>query len=107
MKKLVRDAIADIEAVREEYDVYFANQHEYRRLLIDKLREEVAEFIADWEAGNNAHHEAGDVLEVLIAMTQVNGSRWGDVEAARIDKATRKGVFARRVVIVSKLEKAP
>lgn len=107
MKKLVRDAIPDLHGVREEYDVFFASQYEYRSLLVEKLREEIAEFIADWEAGSNASHEAGDVIEVMMAMMQVNGSRWDSVEAARIDKATRKGVFARRAVIVSKLEKAP
>ena len=88
--KLVRDNIPEIIKKSGEVPVTrMAEDQEYEAALIDKLHEEVAEFLATPSA-----EEAADVLEVLYALGQLNGVDMSQVETVRQAKAIERGAFA-------------
>ena len=92
--KLVRDKIPQI--IRSSGlvpHVRVAEDEEYRRLLREKLREEVDEFLESEDP-----HELADVLEVLHALAGQLGLGFDGVEMIRVTKATERGAFAERFV---------
>ncbi|MER7921324.1 MULTISPECIES: nucleoside triphosphate pyrophosphohydrolase [unclassified Streptomyces] len=95
--KLVRDRIPQL--IRDggaEPLVHTADRDEYRVRLRDKLREEVAEFLAaDDDA---APEELADVLEVVHALAADLGVDRDRLEQLRAAKAAERGGFRERVV---------
>jgi predicted house-cleaning noncanonical NTP pyrophosphatase (MazG superfamily) len=92
--KLVRDKIPQI--IRSSGLVPLvrvAEDDEYGRLLREKLREEVGEFL-----DSDDPHELADVLEVLHALAGHLGLGVDGLETIRVAKASERGGFAERIV---------
>ncbi|MDP8214686.1 MAG: nucleoside triphosphate pyrophosphohydrolase [Candidatus Euphemobacter frigidus] len=96
MEKLVRDKIPEIvSAARGERAPFrIASRTEYLRLLGDKLKEEVAEFLERREPG-----ELADILEVVNQLGREVGLTPADLEKMRREKAAIRGGFDRRIVM--------
>jgi predicted house-cleaning noncanonical NTP pyrophosphatase (MazG superfamily) len=93
--KLVRDRIPEIiRAEGLEPVIYTAGPEEYGARLRDKLREEVAEFIAS----DNDPEELADILEVLCALAEQAGITRQQLEELRAAKAEKRGGFAERII---------
>lgn len=93
--KLVRDRIPEIiRAEGLEPVIYTADAEEYGTRLRDKLREEVAEFIAS----DNDPEELADILEVLYALAEQMGISRQQLEELRAVKAEKRGGFAERII---------
>lgn len=95
--KLVRDHIPQI--IREQGNTPVTRQlgeDEYRQALIQKLQEEVAEFVAD-----NSLGELCDILEVVAALTSALGVSHEALQKAKDEKAARNGAFRERVFLES------
>ena len=93
--KLVRDRIPEIiRAEGLDPVIYTADAEEYGTRLRDKLREEVAEFIAS----DNDPEELADILEVLYALAEQMGTSRQQLEELRAAKAEKRGGFAERII---------
>jgi predicted house-cleaning noncanonical NTP pyrophosphatase (MazG superfamily) len=93
--KLVRDRIPEIiRAEGLDPVIYTADAEEYGTRLRDKLREEVAEFIAS----DNDPEELADILEVLYALAEQMGISRQQLEELRAAKAEKRGGFAERII---------
>lgn len=89
--KLVRDRIPGIiRSSGAEPVTYTAGPVEYRRLLRDKLGEEVAEFLAAADE-TEAREELADVLEVVLALASELGMDPTGLEEVRAAKARERG----------------
>ncbi len=101
--KLVRDRIPDIiRAQGRGVTAREADPEEYGRRLIDKLHEEVEEFVRDRNA-----EELADILEVIKALCLHLGLDPRDVEALRLKKALDRGGFEKRLILEDAEEKTP
>lgn len=95
LPKLVRDKIPDIIASEgKQAEVTIATPTEYRKLLRDKLMEEVAEFLESEDL-----EELADILEVVLAIASDLGSGVTELERLRTDKVAKRGGFRNRVVL--------
>ena len=96
MEKLVRDRIPEIVAADRGREAPFriASPGEYRELLALKLKEEVGEYLDDYEA-----MELADILEVVYELAQEAGLTPTQLEAMRKEKARARGGFHRRIVM--------
>lgn len=93
--KLVRDKIPEIiRSTGKEPVIRIAGDHQYKRLLQQKMWEEVEEFMA---SGKN--EELADILEVVKALAAVQGIGWEELEALTDTKAEQRGGFSKRVVL--------
>lgn len=93
--KLVRDDIpAIIEANGDAPIVHVADDEEYGRRLVEKLREEVEEFA---ESGDV--EELADVLEVVHAIRAHRGLAADELADVRAEKAAERGRFDERIVL--------
>ena len=93
--KLVRDNIPRI--IREQGGTpvtHILGEDEYRQALVQKLQEEVAEFLAD-----NSLGELYDILEVVEALAASLGYTQEAVQKGKCEKAVRNGVFRDRVFL--------
>jgi predicted house-cleaning noncanonical NTP pyrophosphatase (MazG superfamily) len=92
--KLVRDKIPDvIRASGVEPRTRVADDAEYRRLLRDKLVEEVGEFLDSDDPA-----ELADVFEVVLALAATLGVDCDGLEALRSRKLVERGGFGQRIV---------
>lgn len=97
--KLVRDKIpAIIEANGEKAVTRILSDEEYLLELEKKLREECAEVLA--ERGEHRIEELADVMEVVKALAEAQGSDYAAVEEARKIKAEKRGGFAQKIFLV-------
>lgn len=91
--KLVRDKIPEIlDAKGVPYEKTLVAGIEYRKVLIEKLVEEVSEFT---EAG--AVEELADVLEVISALRTL--PEYENVEEVRKEKEMERGGFMGGIVL--------
>lgn len=93
--KLVRDAIPQI--IQERGDVaitHEATREEYREALKAKLVEEVGEFL---ESGHM--EELADVLEVIHAMTALDGVPREQLQLMQTKKRDERGGFEKRIIL--------
>lgn len=95
MAKLVRDKIPEI-IKKDNIDPEFfvANSEEYYKALIEKLNEEVKEFI---ESDNV--EELADVIEVVYAIAEHKEIGKDKLEKIRLKKADEKGQFKNRFIL--------
>ncbi len=93
--KLVRDKIPDILAQKGIAAQYHpASLDEYKRKLLDKLGEEVAEF-----KKNPNLDELADILEVVLNLPGTIGHSANDLEAQRKKKLEERGGFFRKIIL--------
>ncbi|HEY2763278.1 MAG TPA: nucleoside triphosphate pyrophosphohydrolase [Pseudonocardiaceae bacterium] len=96
MGKLVRDKIPDlIRADGGNPSIRILDEHEYRSALHAKLAGEAAELAE--ATGSDAAEELADVREVLLAVADLHGIRWTDVERIARTKHDECGGFPGRV----------
>lgn len=95
-EKLVRDHIpAIIEADNQTPVIRQLGTVEFRRALLEKLVEEAQELLES----DGDMTERADVAEVLKALDSVLGYTDGDIEAARVEKANKRGGFEQRIYL--------
>ena len=97
--KLVRDKIpAIIEANGETAVTRVLSDEEYLSELEKKLQEECTEVLA--ERGEHRIEELADVMEVVKALAEAQGSDLVAVERARKMKAEKRGGFAQKIFLI-------
>ena len=95
--KLVRDKIPDICLANGDVpETSILDEASFRAELKKKLCEEAAEFVAD---GNL--EELADVLELIKANAEANGSSIEEIERMRAQKAKERGGFSKRIFLIS------
>lgn len=93
--KLVRDKIPEIiRATGAKPKMRILEEKEYLEALVEKLKEEVAEFEADHSVA-----ELADIKEVMIAIREALGIHAGELEDARRKKASSNGRFKQRIFL--------
>jgi predicted house-cleaning noncanonical NTP pyrophosphatase (MazG superfamily) len=96
--KLVRDRIPEIiKEAGKRPTTRVADEAEYRALLEAKLEEELAELR---QPDASRPEELADILEVVLALAEVEGLSPGHLYALRHKKAEERGKFEDRVVLV-------
>ena len=93
--KLVRDRIPEIIEASGRWCVCSTlSDEEYIAKLDDKLNEELAEY-----QESKSMEELADLLEVIRAVAETRGSSIEEVEAIRRDKAAKRGVFMKKILL--------
>lgn len=94
--KLVRDLIPDICKANGDtpHMHIIQDDKEYLQSLIAKLREETDEIEEDTNV-----EELADALEVLYAIGKTQGFSPEQIEAARAQKAQKRGGFDKRIFL--------
>jgi len=93
--KLVRDLIPQIiEKSGKKFNTHIAEKDEYKRLLEEKLQEEVNEYLEE-----NNIEELADVLEVLVGLAQSLGYTEEELFERRLQKKEQRGGFEDKVVL--------
>ena len=93
--KLVRDRIPEIIADKGGESVtHIATDEEYKEKAIEKLQEELAEFLE-----SNDPEELADLLEVIYAVAESLGVSKDELEAMRLKKSEERGGFSKRIVL--------
>lgn len=94
--KLVRDKIPEIiKADNKEPIYYYADREEYEERLLDKLKEEIREFIVEPSA-----EEMGDIREVLRAIANLHRIKEREILTEMVKKREKSGEFSEKVVLV-------
>lgn len=93
--KLVRDKIPELIREAGKEPVFrIADRHQYKRLLQQKMWEEVEEFIT-----SGKKEELADILEVVKALAVEQGMSWDELVTLTGIKAKQRGGFGGRVVL--------
>lgn len=93
--KLVRDKIPEIIKKDGEKPItHIAGEEEYEKALMEKLQEEVNEFLKD-----PSKKEMADILEVLYAVAKLKGFDLSEVEKIRQERAEKRGGFEKRIIL--------
>ena len=99
--KLVRDRIPEIiEASGAECKTQILSDEEYLKMIDAKLDEELAEYHKDQNI-----EELADMLEVIYAAAVARGHTLEQLEAVRAEKATKRGGFKKKILLVETVEK--
>ena len=95
MTKLVRDLVPQIILKSDRIPVtYIAESYEYKKLLKNKLLEEVEEFLKD-----ECIEEIADILEVLETICNINNYKLKDILRIKQQKKNSNGGFKGSVVL--------
>jgi predicted house-cleaning noncanonical NTP pyrophosphatase (MazG superfamily) len=93
--KLVRDKIPEvIERSGKKFDIHTASKEEYAKLLEEKLKEEVNEYLKDKNL-----EELSDVMEVLIGLANMLGYSEEELMKKRLEKFEDRGGFKEGIVL--------
>jgi predicted house-cleaning noncanonical NTP pyrophosphatase (MazG superfamily) len=93
--KLVRDKIPEyIQSKGEKVIFHVADEKEYWQKLKEKIDEETREFIK-----SESIEELADLLEVMDAVIDYKKFNKQEIERIKNEKAQKKGVFSRRVIL--------
>lgn len=92
--KLVRDKIPEIVKAKGINPInHTADDKEFFNALLEKLREEVEEFIED-----PSQEEMADIMEVVYAILKEKGYKFDEIEKARKKKADERGGFEKKII---------
>lgn len=95
--KLVRDKIPEIiESRNGTCELEILNDEDFRKALIDKLKEEISEF----EKDDNLE-ELADIYEVYVTLLKMKGLTISDVCSAAAKKRKKNGGFSKRLFMKS------
>jgi predicted house-cleaning noncanonical NTP pyrophosphatase (MazG superfamily) len=95
--KLVRDKIPEIiENDGHKAVFHKATENEYLEKLSEKLREEIGEFLAEYNG-----EELADVLEVIYTIAKIRNIDLNEVEEIRKDKLEARGGFDKKIILDS------
>ncbi len=72
---------------------HIAGDDEFESALMDKLQEEVKEFIED-----PCKEEMADIMEVIYAILKQKQYSFDDIEKVRRKKADERGAFNKRII---------
>ena len=99
-RKLVRDKIPEIiEKDGKQCVCSILSDADYLLMLDQKLNEELQEY-----QESKSMEELADLLEVMHAVMLARGSSMDEVEQIRIQKAEKRGGFAKRILLDSVIE---
>lgn len=99
--KLVRDKISEIiEESGKKCNIQIVSKEEYKKLLEEKLQEEINEF---FEANNI--EELADIMEVLFALADNLGYSEDELLEKRAIKKKERGGFKERVKLLKVYER--
>ncbi len=92
--KLVRDKIPEIVKAKGINPInHIADDKEFESALMDKLQEEVKEFIEE-----PCKEEMADIMEVIYAILEQKQYSFNDIEEVRKKKAEERGAFDKRII---------
>ena len=98
--KLVRDKIPQIiEIVGKEAVTRILDEAEYEKCLIEKLGEEVEEFV---QTPNE--EELADIMEVVESIMKIKDISWEMVRAVQEKKREERGGFEDRIFLEEVME---
>jgi len=93
--KLVRDQIIEIiKANGGTPEYHTADEAEFRQKAVEKLGEEMAEFILSGDP-----EELIEIQETLILVAQLMGLTPEELEAKRLKKVEERGAFTKRIIL--------
>jgi len=93
-EKLVRDKIQEIVQKKGKNIIFrIAEKQEYKKLLLEKLKEEVNEFISDQN-----EEEIADILEVIDALIKEYKFSKKKIKEIKKQKKLEKGGFKKMIV---------
>jgi len=93
--KLVRDKIPEIIRKNGKRPITrIASEKEFRKKLVEKLKEETNEFFEEQNA-----EELADILEVIYAICDLNKISRKKLELIRKTKKADRGGFKKRIVL--------
>ena|SRR3990167_2693384 len=93
--KLVRDFIPRIiEAKGETCTYHIADDKEYRQKLLEKLQEELDEFIE-----HSSIEELADLQQVIFAVLDERGWSRDDFLKSRLSKLRERGSFSQHLIL--------
>lgn len=93
--KLVRDKIPQlIKADGNDYKIRIADELEYQKVLLQKLKEETDEFI-----DNPCIEEIADILEVVDAIKKHFDFSETEILQAKSEKFRERGGFEKRIIL--------
>lgn len=92
--KLVRDKIPEIVKAKGINPTnHIADDKEFFNALLEKLREEVEEFIQE-----PSQEEMADIMEVVYAILKQKGYSFNEIEEVRKKKADERGNFEKKII---------
>lgn len=98
--KLVRDNIPEIiKKNGGEPKTRILGNEEYKKMLDEKLLEEVNEYLKD-----NNIEEIADIYEVIKAILKYKKSTFEDVEKTALEKKIKRGAFEEKIFLEEVLE---
>lgn len=98
--KLVRDKIPQvIENSGLQFETRILSEEEYKTEVTKKLTEELREF-EETNKPIDAIEELADILELIHAAAELNGSSFEGVEEVRVKKAEKRGGFKERIFLI-------
>ncbi|WP_061808765.1 nucleoside triphosphate pyrophosphohydrolase [Rossellomorea vietnamensis] len=98
--KLVRDKIPQIiENTGKKFSTKILIDQDYIKYLKEKSYEELDEYCAA-ESNEEAVEELADLLEIIQALAKHHGSSIQEVEAARKEKAEKRGGFEEKIFLI-------
>ena len=99
--KLVRDRIPEIiEMSGKNCVTEILTDENYLRMIDAKLDEELAEYHKDQNI-----EELADLMEVIYAATIARGYTLEQLEQVRAEKATKRGAFAKKILLKEVIER--
>lgn len=101
--KLVRDRIPEIiEASGKNCVTEILSDEDYLCMIDAKLDEELAEYHKDQNI-----EELADLIEVIYAATKARGHTLEQLEAARAEKAAKRGIFQKKLLLKKVIDPNP
>lgn len=101
--KLVRDNIPDI--IKSDGEIPITktlDQNDYKKELEIKLNEEYHEVLES--SGKNRIEELGDMLEVIKALAELEGSSLNEVIETSKQKCLKRGGFSKKIFLIKTKE---
>lgn len=93
--KLVRDKIPEIIKADGQIPVtHIANDKEYQQKLLEKLQEEVLEFLKEQNT-----EELADILEVINAICKLKKINLEKLQKIKQQKIKKRGGFKKRIIL--------